>query len=88
MFGQAALLALIVAARHGLLAAPSSTFASAYLFLGGWCVPALFMLGEYAFRRWYLRDLPHDSPQRFMRRLAQNWPRLLRDNIDPVDTAH
>jgi len=58
--------------------------APGYLHLGGYFVPALFMVAEYAFRRWYLRHLPHDSPQRFLRRLVQNWPRLLHDLANPV----
>ena len=85
MAGQAMLLAWIVAARHGLFATAPGPLAGAYLYLGGWFMPALFMLGEYVFRRWYLRDLPHDSPQRFVRRLARSWPQLLRDSAAPID---
>lgn len=57
--------------------------APGYLHLGGYFVPALFMGAEYAFRRWYLRHIPHDSPQRFLRRLVHNWPRLLHDLASP-----
>ncbi len=87
LFAQAVLLVLVVGARHGLFAAPASSLASAYLFLGGWFVPAAFMLGEYAFRRWHLRELPHDPPQRFLRRLAASWPKLLRDSARQVDAG-
>lgn len=50
-----------------------------WLHVGGYLLPAAFMLIEYAFRRWYLRHLPHVAPQVFLERLLHNWPLLLRD---------
>ena len=58
---------------------PMHGWALSYLHVGGLLVPALFMLAEYAFRRWYLRHVPHMPPQQFFRRLMQNWPQLLHD---------
>jgi uncharacterized membrane protein len=58
---------------------PMRRWAVSYLHVGGLLVPALFMLAEYAFRRWYLRHVPHMPPQHFFRRLVQNWPQLLHD---------
>ena len=84
---QAIALFAVVAARNGLLGSAPSSFALAFLHFGGYVVPALFMLGEYAFRRWYLRHVPHYSLRMFIERLAHNWPRLLRDSADPLDGA-
>jgi uncharacterized membrane protein len=50
-----------------------------YLHVGGVLVPALFMLAEVGFRRWYLRHVPHMPPQHFFKLLVQNWPQLLHD---------
>jgi uncharacterized membrane protein len=55
-----------------------------WLHVGGYLLPAAFMLAEYAFRRWYLRHLPHMAPQVFLERLLRNWHQLLRD-AEPVD---
>lgn len=84
---QAIALFAVVAARNGLLGTAPSSFALAFLHFGGYVVPALFMLGEYVFRRWYLRHVPHHSLRAFIERLAHNWPRLLRDRADPLDVA-
>ncbi len=54
-----------------------------YLHVGGLLLPALFMAVEIAFRRWYLRHIPHLSLPVFMHRLLQNWPGLLRDSATP-----
>jgi len=50
-----------------------------WLQFGGYLLPALFMLAEYAFRRWHLRHIPHTPPREFAEQLLRNWPQLLRD---------
>lgn len=42
-------------------------------------LPVVFVL-EYAYRRWRLRHLRHLQLGQFLRLLALNWPRLLRDD--------
>ncbi len=84
---QAVLLLGIVAARHGAFAGTASPLAIGYLHFGGYLLPALFMLGEFAFRRHHLHDIPHDTLVGFIQRLVRNWPRLLRDQIDPADVV-
>ena len=64
---------------------PFREWATSYLHVGGYLFPALFMLAEYAFRRWYLRHVPHVPPQVFVQRLIQNWPQLLRDAGTPIE---
>lgn len=54
-------------------------WATTWLHVGGYLLPAVFMLIEYGVRRWYLRHLPHVPPSRFAYQLARNWPQLLRD---------
>lgn len=54
-------------------------WAMIWLHVGGYSLPAFFMLVEFMFRRWYLRHIPHASPALFIRQLAENWPKLLRD---------
>lgn len=81
MLAQAFVCALLIAARHGLVAWPPAAFADTWLLFGGWCVPLAFMAGEIAFRRWWLPHVPHDPPRVFLQRLATNWPRLLRDTV-------
>ncbi|HET9033277.1 MAG TPA: hypothetical protein VFN25_10260 [Dokdonella sp.] len=54
-------------------------WAMIWLHVGGYALPAVFMLLEYVFRRWYLRHMPHAPPLQFLRQLVQNWPQLLRD---------
>lgn len=63
------------------LAVDSSAYrwAMGWLHVGGYALPAVFMLAEYLFRRWYLRHIPHVPPAQFMRQLVENWPKLLRD---------
>ena len=58
-----------------------------YLHVGGYLLPALFMFVEYAFRRWYLRHVPHVPLQVFLQRLIRNWPQLLRDSDLAVETG-
>ncbi|HET6545614.1 MAG TPA: xanthomonadin biosynthesis protein [Rhodanobacteraceae bacterium] len=49
-----------------------------YLQLGSYAVVIGFMLLEYAFRRWHLRDIAQLSPREFCVRLARRWPALVR----------
>lgn len=58
-------------------------WASAWLNVGGYVLPAVVFVIEYPYRRWRLRHLPHLSLSQMLLRLAANWPRLLRDQ----DTA-
>ncbi|MEZ5460336.1 MAG: xanthomonadin biosynthesis protein [Dokdonella sp.] len=51
-----------------------------YVHIGGYLLPAAFMAIEYAFRRWYLRHLPHVPLHVFLQKLVQNWHGLLRDS--------
>jgi hypothetical protein len=44
---------------------------------GCWGVLVLAFAGEYAFRRWRLRGIPHPSLRRFVTRMAHCWPQLV-----------
>lgn len=55
-------------------------WAMTWLHVGGYLMPAGFMLVEYAFRRWYLRHIPHVPLRQFAHQLIRNWPQLLRDS--------
>lgn len=46
---------------------------------GCWIVLGAAFVGEYLFRRWYLRHLPHPGVKRFVAQIVQRWPELLRD---------
>jgi uncharacterized membrane protein len=98
LFGaQAALLAWLVACAvpEGALAAfglpaPLPLHGEAwrwYLHLGSYALVLVFLLGEYAFRRWRLRHIPHASLPRFIGRLVRRWPRLVRSFADDAARA-
>lgn len=98
LFGaQAALLAGLVACAvpDGALAAfglpaPAPLHGEAwrwYLHLGSYALVLVFLLGEYAFRRWRLRHIPHASLPRFIGRLVRRWPRLVRSFADDAARA-
>ena len=55
-------------------------WAMIWLHVGGYLLPAGFMVVEYVFRRWYLRHIPHVPPRQFLQQLVRNWPQLLRDS--------
>lgn len=55
-------------------------WAKTWLHVGGYLLPGVFMVIEYAFRRWYLRHIPHVPPRQFFQQLLRNWPQLLRDS--------
>lgn len=46
---------------------------------GCWIVIAAAFVGEYAFRRWRLRNVSHLPAHRFVAQLVRRWPTLLRD---------
>jgi uncharacterized membrane protein len=43
------------------------------------------LIGEYAFRRWHMRHVPHAPLPVFIARLAQRWPALVRRIADDAD---
>lgn len=78
---QAGLLAVLVAYAlpADALAAAGATSGSAgrwYLHLGSYALVPAFLVLEYAFRRCYLRHIPHPSLGRFLLSLVQRWPAL------------
>ncbi|MBN8727027.1 MAG: xanthomonadin biosynthesis protein [Xanthomonadales bacterium] len=87
LFGAQALLAVVVlACRPGGwldaagLAAPELFRRGAWvtaLHFGGLAVVAAALVGEYAFRRCWLRHVPHVPLPVFVLRLARAWPALL-----------
>ncbi len=87
LFGaQALLLAILVAcavpdgvlARFGIAPpiAITGTRWRWYLDFGSYATVLVFLIVEYAFRRWYLRHIPHVSLPVFIGRLARRWPAL------------
>jgi hypothetical protein len=83
---QALLLAALIvcAVPGGLLArlGIASPFAIAaddwrwFLIFGSYATVLALLVLEYAFRRWYLRHIPHVSLPVFMSRLVRRWPAL------------
>jgi uncharacterized membrane protein len=53
-----------------------------YLHLGSYATVLVFMVIEYAVRRWYLRHIPHPSLPTFLVRLARCWPALARSFVE------
>lgn len=47
-----------------------------YLHLGSYAGVVAFLVVEYAFRRWYLRHIPHAPLPVFVSRLVRRWPAL------------
>lgn len=58
---------------------PAYLWSTRWLHVGGYLLPAVFMVVEYGVRRWYLRHLPHLPARQFADQLVRNWPKLLRD---------
>ncbi len=46
---------------------------------GCWALLAVAFVGEYLFRRWHLRAIPHPAARHFVTQLVRRWPALLRD---------
>lgn len=53
-----------------------------YLHLGSFALVPVFLVLEYAFRRWYLRAIGHAPLTQFIARLARCWPALVRDLVE------
>ncbi|MGH8173701.1 MAG: xanthomonadin biosynthesis protein [Rhodanobacteraceae bacterium] len=53
-----------------------------YLHVGSYAVVLVFMVLEYAVRRWHLRHIPHPSLPTFLIALVRRWPELARSFID------
>lgn len=45
---------------------------------GCWILLLAAFAGEYLFRRWHLRHIPHPPVHRFLLQLVQSWPALVR----------
>ena len=52
------------------------------LHVGSYAVVVAFFGIEYAFRRWYLRHIPHASLPVFLGQLVRRWPALARNLVD------
>ncbi|HEX5960031.1 MAG TPA: xanthomonadin biosynthesis protein [Rhodanobacteraceae bacterium] len=46
--------------------------------VGCWAVLVSAFAGEYLFRRWHLRHIPHPSVRRFVTQIVRRWPLLVR----------
>lgn len=51
---------------------------------GCWVLLVAAFVGEYLFRRWYLRDIAHPGVRRFVVQIVRRWPMLLRDAGGPA----
>lgn len=49
-----------------------------YLHLGSYLSALVLLVGEYAWRRWHLRHIPHAPLPLFVARLVRRWPALVR----------
>ena len=49
---------------------------------GCWALLLAAFAGEYLFRRWHLRHIPHPSVKRFATQIIQRWPMLMRGGDD------
>lgn len=46
--------------------------------VGCWIVLLAAFAGEYVFRRWRMRHIPHPPARRFVAQIVQRWPALMR----------
>ncbi|WHZ19356.1 MAG: hypothetical protein OJF55_001505 [Rhodanobacteraceae bacterium] len=51
---------------------------------GCWAVLLAAFVGEYLFRRWHLRAIPHQDPRRFVTQIVRRWPALLHGGDGPA----
>ena len=51
--------------------------------IGCWVVLTIAFASEYIVRRWTLRRIPHPPLKRFLMRLVQRWPQLIREEALP-----
>lgn len=59
-----------------------------FLNLGSYATSIVLLVCEYAFRRWYLRDIQHASLPVFVSRLVRRWPALAHSVMhDPHENA-
>lgn len=73
-----------VLARLGLdLALRLGAWATIWLEVGGYALPAMLFVLEYGYRRWRWRHLQHPGLAQMLLRLAAQWPRLLHDQVAP-----
>jgi len=63
--------------------APSRAMLAWYPEAGCWLILIAAFAIEYAFRRWAMRKIPHPPLKRFLMRLIQRWPQLLREEVAP-----
>jgi hypothetical protein len=49
---------------------------------GCWLLLLAAFVGEYLFRRWHLRHIPHPGVRRFVAQIIQRWPMLVRGEDD------
>ena len=68
-----------IASRFGLPGSLLAWFPEA----GCWVVLLVAFAGEYGFRRWWLRGIPHPSVRRFVAQIVQRWPALVRGEDGP-----
>lgn len=59
------------------------TWAAAWLHVGGYALLGATFVLEYAYRRWRLRDLHHQSLVQTLLGLARSWPRVVRGLPEP-----
>src|SRR5579885_1337561 len=62
---------------------PSRDALAWYPEIGCWAVLVAAFAAEYVFRRWRMRRIPHPPLKRFLTRLIQRWPQLLREEVSP-----
>ena len=77
---QAALRAWLALRDFGAVAFPALSGSQWrwYLHFGSYALVPAFLVLEYAFRRWWLRHIPHASLAHFLVQLTRNWPALIR----------
>ena len=63
--------------------APSRAALAWYPEIGCWAVLIAAFAAEYLYRRWRMRRIPHPPLKRFLTRLIQRWPQLLREEVSP-----
>lgn len=56
-----------------------------YLHFGSYLSVLVLLVGEYAWRRWHLRHIPHAPLPLFVGRLARRWPALVRGFAEGAD---
>ncbi|HLI18996.1 MAG TPA: xanthomonadin biosynthesis protein [Rhodanobacteraceae bacterium] len=52
--------------------------------VGCWVLLVAAFAGEYLYRRWHLRGIPHPSTRRFVTQIIRRWPMLVRGEDGPA----